>query len=1535
MFKNFVTPHCHPQSLDTASTLSEFAKREKELETGYMTCTDHGSLGACREVYKTAKDNGLSPILGIEHYLRDDEDQILKKFGIEKDKDNTFSQYNKYYHVTTHSIDQEAYEALVKITSKADLRGEQHGSERKPLLTWEDLEYLGSKNVTMMSSCLIGLVARHLTKNNRPDIAEAFYQKIRSIVKPGNFYVEMFPHICDRFWVNGISLELEDKTKENYWPGKKLNIEGIGEIKAEELAKIFKKEGKVGKLLSVKNNGRWDDLEGPKGVTSCNHIQDFTLNECMEWAPDSDYQLGANKFILGLAQKYGDKVMISDDSHYSHKNDKPVQDARLGSGGQAWKMYEHYHRMSSEETWEYFSKRMNISSKTFEGWIDTSHEWASRFKDFKFVDKKYLPASFYPEDTVSYLGTLINKHGRMDWNDDLSVNRLKQEIKLLRYNGTIDLLPYFFCQEEGLDRYTKKRLITGAGRGSAAGLLISYLLRITHINPLDWDLSLDRFLTMDRIASGRLPDIDSDLPDRTDDCEIIKWLEERFPNHWAQISTNSLLHLKSAMKDVARATMGYVPSDIEGISTSLPIPPQGVDDSNFIFGYTSDDGKVVKGLIDRNRNLQQYSKKYPNQWEIVQKSLRLVRGKSVHASAFVVSDRPISDFIPLQTITGVRATQYTMESVEEAGGIKIDYLGLNTLKDINGAVKLIAERHGKPDTATIEINGKKVMDYEVISFEGKFSSIYDLPEKIDVYNDICAGNTETVFQLDTDGARKWLKEFNYYLDRTKDIKCINNINDLASFTALDRSGPLDAFVEYEGREINMLQVYARKVRGVDVPGTLEILDQLVPETKGILCYQESLQKVYQQITGCTGAEANTFRENIAKKKTEKVNKSYKFYMERAVPKLGEQVSKQLWEVLNVWSGYGFNKCITGDTVLLRSGANENSGPEITVKELYVAQSAKTDWGKKIRAAKLQLLAMSADGRVRPQKMKKIVFNGNKKVIEIKTECGKTIKVTNTHRLLTDKGYIEAQEIKVGNGLVCMGVKDTYQKVSNQNFRGQGSTYVGRGFLEGCLNPAYLDGRTGFLNRAKQEVWARAKNKCELCGLRWDGKPHSMEFAHTKPLAELGGDYKKYHNANNARLLCGSCHRKFDHQKGERKPRWSKGVPTIVEKIVSIKKLEIEEDVFDIEMDSEEHNFIANGIVSHNSHSYSYAKTAYACAFLKYYYPLEWWCSVLNNADKNEISEKFWKFCKDFVVPPDINHSTDKFYIKGDKIIAPLSLIQGVGEKAHKELVSGLPYKDVEDFCKKIILTKESKTDEEKKRSALNIGIVSKLIISGVLDSLFPPNLDTISKLELYNKTFSVLKKEKQKKLGPIFEDWNKLKEYQTKKSIYPIYSQNLVPFINIEGLDKKINKDNVSYVFNPNLEMSQELCKYAGKDEIWWRGSLPVIDGSLLSFLNKNGSADNNNRLTVATVAYVMGSRVFDYQKKNGKSARAQALILDIDNQLFDFVKWGDWKTGKLSTPTDKPDCAIILAVVTKSSEDRPFAIDSFLILKEPLKEKK
>ena len=930
-FRNFPTAHCHPQSLDSGSTPEAFADREVELGTGTITCTDHGTLQACRKVYDLGKKNDLIPILGLEGYLRDDNCEILTRNGYSKNANGAFTNAPKYMHFCVHALDQDAYQCMVRLLSQADARLEEtlakleqkdrkHGQERKPLFTWGDLEELGGHNVTMTTGCMIGVVQRHLFDNNDLKTAAAYFDKMKAIVKPGHLYTELNPHDTSRDWIKGIFLTMADGTKLRFYDEKKL-MTNVGEITAAQLAKVWAKgDHKV--LRSVKDRNVWREMPEQE-IKLVEDLEGFFPNECKPWAPNGDYQAGLNRAMRYMAQQRGVPIIIGDDSHYAHKDEKIVQDVRLAQSGN-WRFYSSYHRQSSEEAFEHFHRTLGTTQKEFEGWVENAVNWAERFKGFEFNTPASLPTKFYEQiyetrpwfkagshdNSLHHTFELIKKHGRMDWKNPAMCGRLKAEIALLHNNGTIDLLPYFMVDEEVCSLYEQAGLLTGPGRGSAAGLILTYLLGITHVDPLKFGLSLERFITLDRIASGGLPDIDQDLPHRELLVDPEKgWLQKRFGNHYAQISVDSTLRLKMAVRDVARAMRGEVDGTIEGLAKKFEMPPQGVSDHDFVLGYETDGEGHVQGSCEKDPALKEYIRRYPNDWEIVQKCLGLSRQKGRHACAYVIANRPIEEFIPLTTISDVRCTAYTAGSVEAVGGLKMDFLVVNSLNDIGDCIKLVQQRNGDMFSDMV-LDGKRVPPHRIVPMPGeRLYDIWDLPEDQAVFSEVARGKTETVFQFNTPGAVQWLQHFSN--KKPNGNYAIDSVEGMAAFTALDRPGPLDITVsnpDNPEQRHNMLVEYARRARGEN--GSTDVLssfDEYLPETYGVMVYQEQLQRMYQQLTGCSGPDAEEFRKNVAKKKKAKIDKAYLPFIEAAGAKIGKENAEAAWQFFLTWAKYGFNK----------------------------------------------------------------------------------------------------------------------------------------------------------------------------------------------------------------------------------------------------------------------------------------------------------------------------------------------------------------------------------------------------------------------------------------------------------------------------------------------------------------------------------------------------------------------------------------------------------------------------------------------------
>lgn len=1277
MPSNFVPFHTHPHSLDSASTPEAFVKREVELGTGHVAVSDHGSLAAIKQMFDLAQKNKLTYSPGLELYLRDDNCPILLAAGVPRTTESVCGAcqepwskdgpkcdhgvsagqqrqvfretYAKYFHATVHFRTYEAYLCAVRLLTKRDLAAERHGQERKPIFNWGDIEELASHDTTMGSGCLIGVVSRHLLAHDSFDNALAYYERLRSMFR-GRFFVEIFPHKTDKNWVQGVDVGFGDGTKVKYWFGKKLKT-NHGELSAQDLAIDWsRKDCRHRELVAVRNYRTWESLPKPLQIVRVEKMEGYVENECRTWS-DSDLQAGCNRFLLHLAEQFGDQPIVSDDAHYATPEESVVQDVRLGQSG-AWKFYGKYHRQSGAEAFAHFRETLGTTEEEFERWVQNGRDWASSFKNFSMPSRPRLPVGMYPGDSLERTMVLIEKHGRMPWGDAVYEERLQRELTLFQNNGVVDLLYYFFPIEECCQYFADHSQLTLPGRGSAAGALLTYLLGITHADPIRYKLSLERFLTLDRIKSGSLPDIDQDLPN----VELLTrkggWLERRFGDCFAQISTDLSMKLRSSVKDVCRALHGRVPPEVEELTKQFVNAQQGVPDRDHVFGYKSGD-TWIQGSIEYDRALQAFVQKYPKEWEIVQRCLGLTKGSGRHASAYLLCDEPISNFIPLTEVGGVRVTQYTAKSVEASGGVKYDFLGLTSGIDLSDAMRLIRERYGVPPEELV-LDGRRVPQHRLLRIAtGGFADIWDLPDDPAVYAEVAVGNTVTGFQTNTSGAVKWLKYFNY--PRPDGRLLLASKHDMAIFNALNRPGPLDYEVTSpEGGKHNMLVEYTRRARGLPgSPDVLPIMEELLPETFGIVILQEQVQYSYQQLTGCSGSEAEAFRRTVAKKEPKKMAEMYEPFIQRVGAKIGVDKAKQLWESYITFSRYSFNY----------------------------------------------------------------------------------------------------------------------------------------------------------------------------------------------------------------------------------------------------------------------------------SHSLCYALIGYATAYLKYHYPLEWWTAVLSNATKDEIAETFWPHVAHLVDMPDVSKSGDAYELQGDRIRAPLSLVAGVGPKAHEELVSGRPYRDIRDFCDRVQQrrlaaakvkpagqTKAGKATAERLQlgtTALNRGVVYRLILAGVLDSLFPAGSTLTEKLGSYERALAEAqstvtgKKVKPGSVDTSFLALDSIGRYQAVKRILPVHSAPLTPLVPEEWMPRHSGR--------PHLR--------AQDGEL-----LPTVTAQELGELERPGILPEDG-LRVAVVAYVSGVRPFAYKDK-----QRWEFVLDLDGGRRSYVYWGP-RRGQRADGWEVREGAVVAFALERWSESRGFAIREWAVLREPLPE--
>lgn len=1636
--------HVHPQSLDSASTPEAFAERELELGTGVLTCTDHGSLGAAQKIYEIGKKNGLTPIIGLEAYFRDDNCPIFQAAGIPKEyptnkdgkllyPDGTYVNYFKYGHITLHCLDFAAYQVLVERLSYAANRAERHGSETKPLFNWTDLEAIGAQNITATSGCLIGMVQRHLLDNDDPAMALKYYERLRSTFKPGNFYTEIFPHVCDRNYESAVYVTFTDGTKKRFAPKKKLKT-NVDEVEAAKLATDWQKSdhGKHERLIGIRNYRTWSEVEGVNTIDSVEKFEGFVYNECRPWTGGSnDVQLGGNRFVLQCAKRYGDKIIIGDDSHFVKSEDKAIQDIRLmtASGGQ-WRFHASYHRQSGDEMFAYFSSQMGFAESDFHQIVDNAFEWSDRFKGFRFEAQPCLPVSFYPDNTLKHTFDLINKHGRMRWDDSRYVERLKQEIALLHQNGTIDLLPYFFPFEEICELYRQNGMLTGPGRGSAAGVLLTYLLRITHIDPIEHGLSLNRFITLDRIRSGKLPDIDQDLPSR--DLLVDPengWLFKRFGEECvAQISTDTTLRLKNSVLDVARVRNGFVPKEIAALAAKFKEPPQGVADRDFVFGY-DDSGVWKAGSLETDEALQEYVKTYPKDWEMVQKLLGLARSKGRHACAMLITDKskPIHTFIPTMLISDIKCTAFTGPAVEAAGGLKMDFLTLNSLKDLSHCVRLIQQRSGVEIPKEMNLNGVVVPDIQIIPQKDKDGNIHYLdiwklwvsPFAAPVFQDVSESKTETVFQFncldpETEALTKrgWIKGFELKVD---DILLTKNPHT----NALEWQAMTDLklFPNYKGYVVELKN---RNFHAITTPDhrwlvtngsgktvektsdTLSLDVDLIhrtgtyyPPQSSVLSDDEAellgwfvTDGHYEIHKKCVGSRPSSYDESgiyayisqSAHGNAEKSDRIAKLLQRLDLTgevkhridvhgvnkwRLGPRLTKLLRQ-------YARDRYLTIDTLLLLGrSALERLREAMILGDGHVNQGAVfLTTGRKQQAEAFQVLLMML-GKAssvmwrdmskytsRSAKMSNIPKNNGVYIVtELKSRYTQIKKAHYSKRI---------QEI----GMWCPMVPNTFF-VARRN----GKVWI-----------------TGNTSGAKQ--WLRQFNYTKPNGNKAIDsleamsaftaldRPGPLDVGIKTPEGETVNMLQEY--ARRARGLTPS----------ETLPIFSELFPETYGILVYQEQLErayqyltgctgAEAEEFRSNVAKKRHDkilkahsfFITNAAQKigkeaaevvweffkswgrygfNHSHSICYAAIGFACAYLKRWFPLEWWTAVLSNAKKEEISETFWKYCGHLIRLPDVTLSQADFCIQKDEdgteyIRAPLNLLHGIGPKAHQQLVENGPYVDIYDFCKKIQKyrldnSKEVLVDDKDNpgqkitktklgHSSINRTIAYTLIISGAMESILPKTYTdalgqvieyrVVDHLQLFENALAEsrddiipkytakgkLSKTKVEKVAEKYAYVNDLIKYQMRKAILAAYSEPLLPLIVSKGFGA-IQNINGKWI-------------YQRRDE-----QFRFIGGHEADYMNNISPWPRQYEVQVAVPVFITGVDFFKYDQGQKEACK---VTFEVDGYSITAVKWPNRDSEKPpSNFTTKVVGAIAVMLLTKRSA-KSYGIIDMILVQEPI----
>ena len=840
-----LSPHQHCESALTSSPISAMIKRALDLKREYFAYTDLGHLSSALKVYGMAKKAGLKSVLGMEFYF--------------KESTGTSADRCKYYTGTIYAKNQSAYQELCRIASKTDLPKIDVQDQEVSLWGWSELERLSKFDVELVLGGPHCLVGKALLADTAAT-AESILLKIKSLFPSLSLALLCEP--WGKKYATVIKIDYTDGSHSSLLASDTVTTDKARKIKAADL--ISRPGHKIVESLVVGNTF----FKIGKSIEKIEEKKGFLPLPV-------DVTLEINKFFLEMSKKHDIKLLASDYAFYATPEDRVVQTMVLEGANQ---LKSSLHMKSESEIRKYLTSELNLSEPQASTVINNNTEWAKKFDNFELKYEWRLADS--GGNALQQCMEIIKKNGRMKWENPIYKSRLREEIQVISLNGKKDFSAYFLPIYDVINHYKENGRLTGPARGSAGGSLFCYLMGITHIDPIKYDLSFPRFLSLDRIKNGDLPDVDVDFCDR--DLLVGKdgksgYLYERWGNKAAQISTRHMIRLKSAIKDTNRYFNGAVEKEIEGLTKSLPDAPQGVPDRDFVFGYEDSDGNHVLGLIEINNELKSYVEKRPKEWEIVQKSLGIVRAHSLHASAFSISDTPLPDLLP--TKKG-HITQYEAKQVEACGILKYDFLTVANIKDIEVCLKLINKKNNESPTVGY------------FTHKGKQEFVWDLPHDLEAYKSCWNGDTETLFQINSKN-----------MSETTTAIMPKSIEDGSVILALERPGPKDFIDPVTGK--NMVQEYIDRRNGDSKPDMKELYD-LIPETYGIIVFQEQSLKISKELGGMDPADAEKLRRLFSKKQKKEVGEMKPVFMSTAIAKIGEEKANKIWDMMETSSRYNFN-----------------------------------------------------------------------------------------------------------------------------------------------------------------------------------------------------------------------------------------------------------------------------------------------------------------------------------------------------------------------------------------------------------------------------------------------------------------------------------------------------------------------------------------------------------------------------------------------------------------------------------------------------